>query len=188
MMQPLRLDYRWRRRFPGRIGMVILLISLGMGAYLLNAYFDLQAEEKAWQAQWTKMGQRQQKVNDPQSTEESRRLKPELNHANEVVQHLAVKWGDLFKALEFSAYKHVALLNIQPDAQKHQVILTAEADNFTDMLEYTKRLSEQGVFADVHVINHHIQEQDPQKPIRFTVMAQWLDSSSTVPSVNVDTR
>ena len=177
-MHPLRLDYRRRQRFPGRIGWVILLISLGMGAYLVNAYFDLQVEKKTWQPQWMKMGQRKQTANDPLSPEESHKLKPELNRANEVVQHLAVKWGDLFKALEFSAYKHVALLNIQPDAQKRLVIITAEAGNFSDMLEYTKRLSEQGVFADVHVINHQIQEQDPQKPIRFTVMAQWMDSAA----------
>lgn len=177
MMQPLRLDYLQHPRYPGRTGWALLLISLGMGVYLLNAYFDLQAEEKAWQAQWTKMGQRQQNANDPLSSEESRKLKPELSQANEVVQHLAVKWGDLFKALEISAYKHVALLTIQPDAQKHQVILTAEAENFSDMLEYTKRLSEQRVFADVHVINHQLQQQDPQKPIRFTVMAQWINSA-----------
>jgi len=180
-MHPLRLDYLQRRRFPGRIGWVILLISLGMGAYLVNAYFDLQAEKKAWQAQRMKTRQGQRTANDPLNPEESRKLKPELNRANEVVQHLAVKWGDLFKALEFSAYQHVALLNIQPDAQKQLVIITAEATNFSDMLEYTKRLSEQRVFADVHVINHQIQEQDPQKPVRFTVMARWVDSVSPVP-------
>ncbi len=179
-MQPLRLDYLQRPRYPGRTGWVLLLISLGMGAYLINVFFDLQAEKKAWQAQWIKMGQRKQTANDPQSPEGSRMLKPDLNRANEVVQHLAVKWGDLFKALEFSAYNHVALLNIQPDPQKGLVIITAEAGNFSDMLEYTKRLSKQRVFADVHVINHQIQELDPQKPVRFTVMAQWVDSSPPV--------
>ena len=176
-MQPLRLDYGLRQRFPGRTGLVILVIALGLGVYLIDAYFDLQAEKKAWQAHSMKMGQWKQSANNPLSPEESRKLKPEFNRANEVVQHLAVKWGDLFKALEFSAYKHVALLNIQPDAQKRLVIITAEAANFSDMLEYTKRLSEQVIFADVHVINHQIQEQDPQKPIRFTVMAQWIDSA-----------
>jgi hypothetical protein len=186
-MHPLRLDYLQRRRFSGRIGWVILLISLGMGAYLVNAYFDLQAEKKAWQAQWMKTGQGQRTANDPLNSEESRKLKPELNRANEVVQHLALKWDDLFKGLEFST-KDVALLNIQPDAQKRLLIITAEAANFNDMLEYTKRLSEQRVFADVHVINHQIQEQDPQKPVRFTVMARWMDSVSPAPGLNVNGR
>ena len=177
-MRPLRLDYGLRQQFPGRIGLVILVTALGLGVYLINVYFDLQAEKKAWQAQWMKIGQRRQMADGALNAEESRKLKPELNRANDVVQHLAVKWGDLFKALEVSAYKNVALLNIQPDAQTHQVIITAEAVKFSDMLEYTKRLSEQGVFADVHVINNQIQEQDPQKPVRFIVMAQWVDSSS----------
>ncbi len=179
-MQPLRLDYAQRQRLPVRIGWLILIISLGTGAYLINAYLDLQAEKKAWQTHWIKTGHRQQTGDDTLNSEALHKLQPELSHANEVVEHLAVKWDELFKGLENAASKRVALLNIQPDVQKHQVILTAEAENFSDMLEYTKRLTEQGIFADVHVVNHQVQEQDPQKPIRFTVIAKWVDASPPV--------
>ena len=102
-------------------------------------------------------------------------LKPEIKRANEVTQQLELPWDSLFLAVEASYQEKVALLGIQPDAQKHTVNIAAEAKDLISMLEYVKRLGQEPNLSDVHIINHQVQDQDPQKPVRFTVLAIWRD-------------
>ena len=41
------------------------------------------------------------------------------------------------------------------------------------MLQYLKRLGATGSFAEVHLLSHQVREDDPQRPIQFSVQATF---------------
>ena len=49
--------------------------------------------------------------------------------------------------------------------------LTAEARNREAMFEYLRRLAQARGLAEVHLVSHQVQRDDPQRPIQFTVQA-----------------
>jgi len=53
------------------------------------------------------------------------------------------------------------------------VRISAEAKKLESMLAYVASLQKITMFHEVLVMNHQIQDQDPQKPIRFVIQASW---------------
>jgi len=98
----------------------------------------------------------------------------EIKHANEVLQQLTLPWGKLFQAMESSSGKQVALLAMEPDAEKQVVKISGEAKDIAAVLDYIRRLAAQQVFSSVYLQSHQIQQQDPEKPVRF-VFARRLE-------------
>lgn len=95
-----------------------------------------------------------------------------VNHA---VAQLNLPWRDLFDALEAATPADIALLAIEPNAKKHVLKGTAEAKTSDDMIAYVARLKKQALFESVLLTRHEINEQDPNRPIRFQFEAQWIE-------------
>jgi len=91
----------------------------------------------------------------------------------DMVRQLALPWAQLIDSLERAATKEVALLNIQPDAQNRVLRVTAEARRQELMLDYLRRLSATGAFAEVHLVSHQVREDDPGRPVQFAVQASF---------------
>ena len=101
------------------------------------------------------------------------RLEREMKSAQATVRQLALPWAQLIDSLERAATKEVAVLHIQPDAQNRLVRVTAEARQQEMMLEYLRRLAAAGSFSEVHLVSHHVREDDPRRPIQFSVQASF---------------
>ena len=97
----------------------------------------------------------------------------EIRRANEILQQLALPWGALFKAIETSNEKEIALLAIQPDAGKRVLHLTGEAKNFEALLAYIARLEQSPMLSQVYLSSHELRLQDAEKPVRFSLVANW---------------
>ena len=82
-------------------------------------------------------------------------------------------WGELFKRVEASNEKEIALLSIQPDAGKRVMRLSGEAKNFEALLAYIARLEHTPMLNQVYLTSHELRLQDPQKPVRFALTANW---------------
>jgi hypothetical protein len=100
-------------------------------------------------------------------------LKENLNYAAGVVQNLALPWDTLFKSVEGTGNVPVALLNVQPDPQKRLVKISGEAKDYAAVLIYLARLDEGGTLRNVHLLSHRVKQDDPQRPLLFTVAASW---------------
>jgi hypothetical protein len=175
-MQALTLDYV-RGPKATAVSLAILIFAVLIVGCFSKTYFDLAREKKHWQTQWSVLQQQQKSTrSNGMSAEEKAGFKPEFIRANEMVRQLSVPWDELFKAVEATSFDDVALLSIQPDASKQSLTLTAEAKDFAGMLEYVRRLGQEPLLADVQLTNHHLQQQDPQKPVRFVVMMNWTVS------------
>jgi hypothetical protein len=84
-----------------------------------------------------------------------------------------VPWSELFASAESAAMPDVALLSIESDTDKRRVKISGEAKHLEAVLEYLRFLAARPALADVYLQSHNVQKQDPQRPVRFTVNAQW---------------
>lgn len=92
---------------------------------------------------------------------------------NGAIAQLNLPWRDVFDAVEAATPKTVALLTLEPDAKRNLMRVMAEARNSDDMIAYIEQLKKQTFFTSVLLTKHEINEQDPNKPLRFQFEAQW---------------
>lgn len=95
---------------------------------------------------------------------------------NGAIAQLNLPWRGVFSAIETATPPTIALIAFEPDAKKQVLRGTAEAHSANDMVAYITRLKRQGFFGNVVLTKHEINEQDPNKPIRFQFEAQWSPS------------
>jgi len=92
---------------------------------------------------------------------------------NAAIAQLNLPWRDVFDAMEGATPKTIALLTLEPDAKRNLVRGMAEAKTSDDMIAYIEQLKKQDFFTSVLLTKHEINEQDPNKPLRFQFEAQW---------------
>ena len=176
-MKPLHLDYQRRfRPFP-ILGVVLLIISLALALQIARQYLHSTQllstlEDKADKVE--RMA-RKHDVNlkaDPKSREQITR---EVTRANEVLRRITLPWDELFRAVESASPKDVALLTMEPDSDKQLLKIVGEAKDVAAMLDYVRKLEGNAMFRMVTLQSHQVQQQDPQRPIRFALVADWKD-------------
>ena len=104
-------------------------------------------------------------------------LVAEWTRAIAVADELNLPWETLFATLEAQKERPVAILSLDPDAGKRELVLTGEAKNFEEMLAYYRLLQQQGIFSGLALHTHQVNLQDREKPIRFRVTAKWAVKS-----------
>jgi Tfp pilus assembly protein PilN len=97
----------------------------------------------------------------------------QANAVNAAVLQLNLPWRALHDAVQEGTPANIALLAMEPDARRSSVRITAEARNSDDMIAYVERLQKVEWFSAVLLSRHEINEQDPNRPIRFQIDAQW---------------
>jgi hypothetical protein len=167
-MKPrLELDYVAPVRRMAWPGVLVLLVSLAVAGQLTYRYRDAQLERVRLETAANLISPERRATR----AVPKERLEEEAKSAEAVVRQLTVPWGSLVQAIEHAATREVALLQLQPDAENRLVRLAAEARNSEAMFEYVRRLGATPGLADVHVVNHQLQREDPQHPIQFSVQA-----------------
>jgi hypothetical protein len=97
----------------------------------------------------------------------------QMQEALVVVEQLAMPWSPLFNAIERAHTETVALLAVQPDAQRRSVTIIGEAKGYGDVLGYVARLRGEARLKNVYLVGNEIREDQPQRPVAFTVSADW---------------
>lgn len=154
------------------------LLVLGVAAVLHtgNRYFDLSEKVALWEAKTAQIQRtnKQGAGKTQRSGARSQQLGSEMKRARQTLLQLALPWDELFQAVEASDYEQVALLAIEPDAQKKLVKISGEARTVACMLQYIRTLQQAPALSDVYLHSHQIRQQDPDKPVYFTVEANWV--------------
>ena len=170
------------------LGLVILIMGL------LTTYTAWTTHQKiiAQQADVTLALQdveRQKNQNLTIKTIKDRKLKSNINPIKpEQIKELMLTtsalnmpWSRLLDGLEQSSVADVAVLGLQPDAKKKLLTLSGEAKNLPVVLAYIDRLEKQPMLDKVILQKHNVSETDKDKPVRFTLLANWqTDSMSGV--------
>jgi len=97
----------------------------------------------------------------------------ETSAINQAITQLNLPWRALFGILETTKPATIAILSMEPDGKKQSLKLHAEAKTPDDMIGFVDLLKQQPIFADVLLQKHEINDQDPNRPYRFTLDARW---------------
>lgn len=99
----------------------------------------------------------------------------QANAVNRAIAQLNLPWRDVFDAIETATPESVALLTLDPDAKKRLLKATAEAKTSDAMIAYIEQLKQEPFFDLVVLTRHEVNEQDPNRPIRFQFDAHWAE-------------
>ncbi|MBI5889592.1 MAG: hypothetical protein HZB47_02805 [Nitrosomonadales bacterium] len=173
-MAALWLDYQQYRPFHWAGP---LLLALALLALLLSVAYYLQLNDRAaaWEEKLQSIGRGHglRPTADGRGAHEPERLALEVKRANEVLRQLTLPWEQLFQTVEAAGDRKVTLLALEPDIEKQQVKISGEARDMLVMLNYIARLEEQEAFGSVFLQSHQVQLQDPERPVRFALIADW---------------
>jgi hypothetical protein len=168
-LRRLNLDHFAARRSSRWPGFLVLALAALVAAEVTQQYREAQlALERHQQVQGMLNVQRPMTKALPKG-----QLDEQLKSAEAVVRQLTLPWGRLIEALEATGGKDVAILQLQPDAQQRVLRIMAEARNQEAMVDYLRRLAEVQGFSYVHLLNHQVQQENPQRPIQFTAQASF---------------
>ncbi len=173
-MNKLHLDYH-RNTKPPMAGAILLLISIAAAMLAWGQYHRLTSGIDAWEDSRKKL----EKVSGKQAqgnAQDARGPFQDMKQANEVLRQIALPWEKLFLAVESSTDPEVTLLSMEPDVEKHTVNIGCEAKDIGAMLNFIKRLKERQELGSVYLQSHRVQEHDPEKPVRFSLIALWRTS------------
>ncbi len=162
---PLQLDYVASPRRPRWAGLLLLAASLLLAGYLAQRYGDARRDLLRTETEkgLAPLARRAAPLVPAERVEEQQRS------ARLVLRKLALPWGPLIAMLEQASTRDVALLVLEPDAEQRVVRLTGEARDRDAMFEYVRRLSAGGALAEVHLVSHQVQQEDPRHPVQFSV-------------------
>ncbi|HVL35711.1 MAG TPA: hypothetical protein VM489_08590 [Burkholderiales bacterium] len=170
-MKRIALDYlapRRRTRWPG---LALLGASLAVAAALGLRYDAVLAELARLQAH----GEAQRGLLDEARRATAPlardRLEEDAKAAEAVMRRLTLPWSALVRAVEQTATRDVALLQLVPDAEGRTVRIAAEARHRDAMFEYLRRLGAARELAEVHLVSHEVRRGDAQHPVQFAVQA-----------------
>lgn len=168
-VRPIRLDLDQFAppRTRHAVGVLVLVLSLVTAVALVLRYRDLTLELNRMQAAQAIAGAERRPAREIPKA----RLDEEARTAELVRRQLALPWPEIVRTVEESAMSDVAVLQLQPDALRHELRLTAEARNQDMMLEFLRRLAMAKVLRDVHVVRHQVQMDNPERPVNFSILA-----------------
>jgi hypothetical protein len=147
-------------------GLVVLALSLAAAAWLAERYRDVRIEVARLDTQSGLIAPQR-----PARPIPKERIEEETRSAEAVVRQLTLPWASIFSTVEQAATREVAILQLQPDAESRLLRLSAETRRREAMFDFLRRLGAAPGLADVHLVSHQVQREDPQRPIQFSVQA-----------------
>jgi hypothetical protein len=175
-MRALQLDYQHDCKPMPWAGVAVLVAALATLALMGGHFRTLDQQIALWEGKLDRV-ERLSRHRSPAArplTEQAARARMlEFKQANQVVRQLSLPWSALFKAVETTSGQNIALLSLAPDPGKGTVIISGEARDLDALLNYTRQLSTRDIFGSVMLQNHQIQQSDPEKPLRFSLLAEW---------------
>ncbi len=89
---------------------------------------------------------------------------------------LSIPWTDLLKDLEAASSdlpSQVSLLQVEPNADKRTLQITAEVRSLPDALLYLQRLQRSTLLRYPMLESHERVKDNPEHPVRIKLAAEW---------------
>jgi hypothetical protein len=158
------------------LGAVVACVGILLAVYLViqyqmqsSIYADLKAQQKVTHKPRSQPERQVAQLN----LEKYALSNAELVQINSVVSALSLPWDALLTALEQIKLRDVALLSIEPNVKKQQVLLLGEAKNIATALHYVELLEGLPMLSKVYLQEHEVDLEDPMEPVTFMIVAQW---------------
>ena len=145
---------------------MVLAVSLALAAWLTDRYREARVEVARLETQSGLIVPERPAKPIPRE-----KIEEEARNAEAVVRQLTLPWAALIGTIEQAATREVAILQLQPDAETRLLRLTAETRHREAMFDFVRRLGAAQGLADVHLVSHQVQREDPQQPVQFSIQA-----------------
>ncbi len=152
-------------------GLSLMLIAIALSIYCMQHINATQAALTAEQSRLAAIAPVTHSATIEPAVETA--SEAEIKYAREIVAQLSTPWNPLMNTLEQSNMSNIALLSIEPNRKKQQIVLTGQAKNMASTLSYIKQLERIETLSQVYLLKHSIDQSDPFKPVGFTILAQW---------------
>lgn len=157
----------WLRSLLLAAGLCAITGVLGFERTVLNP--ELEAQRQLVAELRNKMGSK-----PTASTMKPEELAKAWRTAQSAATQLNLPWSRFFASLgQSSNAGEVALISIEPDTQKGQVLVVAEARNLEGMLNFVSALQISDEFSEVALQSHLTNRTVPEQPIRFRLSTKW---------------
>ena len=166
----IELDFARRPRRITRRGTALLLLGVVAAGGVLSQYHDQFMQRSALETRVADLGSTRAPHKPDKSGE---RVAGERRAA---FSELTMPWSRLLQELEQASAEsdgRVAVLGIEPDRDKHQLRVIAEARTLPVALDYVQRLQTSSALRYPMLESHEVQTRDPEKPVRFQIRADW---------------
>lgn len=173
-MEPLQIDFARRRRSLSKAGLFLLTLAAVAATGLSYTHSQAVSEKIELNRALDALNGKSGLDSYTAARLAGKDISEEVRRANRVIAHLSLPWESLFTSLEQAKDLKVALLNIEPEVEKRGLVLTGEAKTLDAMLEFVRYLQAQECLSNVNLQTHKVNLQDPEKPIRFRILATWV--------------
>lgn len=176
-MRELKIDFADTRRLPRSVTLALLGVSLALAATAVDAYRDARAALDYWHDEVAQRQAASSRAARTPARGVDKSAAAELAQAHEIAAQLALPWDPLFRAVEATTPADIALLGVEPNAQKRSLRLVGEGKDIHAVLGYVRQLEAQPLLRDVYLLDHGTSDADPQRPARFVIEAAWGSGS-----------
>ncbi len=166
-----RLDFDFHAQ-PSRPGLLPVALGLAGAAAMAWVWMNLQA------ARATEAGLAMQ-ITALEQTSSHPAAKP-VSHADAAAQatrarvaaQLKYSWQPAFDALATARSRKIALVSLDAIQARSQLKLVAEARQLSDAIAYIDALQQQPGIHRVELLQHEVQDDDAQKPLRVGILVE----------------
>lgn len=153
----------------------VLLLIVGFSAVAL-ATLEYRAASMKRAGLEMKLADVQRRASrNPADRAHTERLNDE---ATGVTRELGTPWTGVLADLEAASHAtegQISLLAVEPDHEKHRILIKAESKNLSLALAYLKRLQESSSLRFPMLDSHEVVADDKDHPVRFAMTADWQE-------------
>jgi Tfp pilus assembly protein PilN len=170
----MHLDFLHRHRPVSSLAWLLLLLGLLACGALLDWRFGTLASRLVAAEADLNRAKRELTPSTPTAAPLSdKQVSADWARAAKIAQDLAAPWPELFIVLEGAAEQPLALLSLELDGTRRNLVLTGEARDYAGLLAYFRYLQKQSLLGAVALHTHQINQLDRDKPVRFRITARW---------------
>ncbi|NOU26021.1 MAG: hypothetical protein HOO90_10870 [Methylotenera sp.] len=153
-------------------GIVVIILGLTLFAAALTLFI---VKENRISNITNQMNRNQAQISLKKANQQTTKVDPEkLEIINKIERQIHYPWESLFTSLEATHTRHISLLSIQPNMDKNEVLISAEAENIHEMLAFVRTLNATQGFDHVELLYQEAiaeaQQTNQQERVSFTVM------------------
>lgn len=180
-MSTLDIDFGSPRRSARHYaGWALLLLAAGLVGYEAWCYGRYTQTRHSLESERDRLQVLLTGAVRPASSAASAPSKDGFRRAAQAADRINAPWDRLFESVEAAMDGQTALLGMEPDFDRREVTLRVEAKDMDGMLSYLKRIDAASGLSGAYLDTHQMQLRDPQRPVRFTVVARWAAQPSPV--------
>lgn len=174
-MKALDVDFAPRRwSFLWFLGCVVFVLGVAVTGHQAWRYWQHFNARDALVAENMRLQRLIEEADQPVSRSETQASKETAERAAQALDRLHAPWGALFEGVELAMNGDVALLSMEPDLPLRELRLRGEARHVDAMLHFVRRVDETLVLSTPHLESYQLHLQDPQRPVRFSLVTRWV--------------